>query len=665
MVGFLYLILAISFGCILIKRVCNVKKMYSAINSKLVDLPEILFILPAGATVGILLVAFLNYYLIYALNMFLNIPLNKIYMISIIIVSILLMIALAVNFKHTKRIEKIDKYYLKVILFLIIMACFLIFYGYFMRGSYLHLGPTIHSDLSPHTALVESFGNGANIPTMYSHFSNDGIRYHFFFYFFAGILKYLGMRLDFALNIPTIIGIVSALMLAGLFANLLSSSKKAYFWAPTLILFRSSFAIFDMIKGQSLLTFVSRVIHNTDWYHTTPYDEWGLWAINVYANQRHLIFGFAILLTIVMLFIPYVKKTVANLKKCSFKKGLHYLFLDLGSWKIQDFKLLVLVSLIIIALPYFHATVLITLLLILFVMAMFSENKLSYLIIAILAILSSYFQTAFFAGKVAGVVSFKPVFGFVMETTSIVIIIKYLIVLTGLTLILGWLYVFKKRDYLLILGIAFFAPVIFANVCQLSVDLLANHKFIQLTINLFSIFVGAFLGEYSLKKKTYFRQIVLIIMIFLLTATGISEWFIYINMNKYTSAFNELSDVTLWLKNNTEPTDTLLTPYWPMHSEYLSGRQIYYGWPYYAWSAGHNTAERSKKYFYLLRGCDDNIEKFIKLCQEEKIKYFIDTEEYYDFDDIGYEDYHREYITSNLKLVQEFPQEGTRIYQIY
>ena len=62
MVGFLYLILAISFGCILIKRVCNVKKMYSAINSKLVDLPEILFILPAGATVGILLVAFLNYY---------------------------------------------------------------------------------------------------------------------------------------------------------------------------------------------------------------------------------------------------------------------------------------------------------------------------------------------------------------------------------------------------------------------------------------------------------------------------------------------------------------------------------------------------------------------------------------------------------------------------
>ena len=120
MVGFLYLILAISFGCILIKRVCNVKKMYSAINSKLVDLPEILFILPAGATVGILLVAFLNYYLIYALNMFLNIPLNKIYMISIIIVSILLMIALAVNFKHTKRIEKIDKYYLKVILFLII-----------------------------------------------------------------------------------------------------------------------------------------------------------------------------------------------------------------------------------------------------------------------------------------------------------------------------------------------------------------------------------------------------------------------------------------------------------------------------------------------------------------------------------------------------------------
>ena len=70
-------------------------------------------------------------------------------------------------------------------------------------------------------------------------------------------------------------------------------------------------------------------------------------------------------------------------------------------------------------------------------------------------------------------------------------------------------------------------------------------------------------------------------------------------MNKYTSSFDENSEVTVWLKANTDSRDTLLTPYWSMHNEYLSGRQIYYGWPYYAWSAGHDTEGRSKKYYYL------------------------------------------------------------------
>lgn len=32
-----------------------------------------------------------------------------------------------------------------------------------------------------------------------------------------------------------------------------------------------------------------------------PYDNWGLWAVNVYANQRHLMLGVALLLILVIL----------------------------------------------------------------------------------------------------------------------------------------------------------------------------------------------------------------------------------------------------------------------------------------------------------------------------------------------------------------------------
>ena len=668
MVGFLYLILTIVFGCSLILRVCNVEELYCSINEKVSKLPRYLFVLPSGSVVGILLVTFFNYFLIYALNIVLGLSLDIVYAIAIVTVILLLILFSIINFKYVDRKRfslKENVYYFKIILFIILVACFLIFYGYFIRDGKLNLGNTVHSDLSPHTALVESFGIGGNIPTMYPHFSNDGIRYHFLFYFYAGILKYLGMRLDLALNIPTIIGIVSGLMLAGLLANLLSSFRKAYFWAPFLILFRSSFDIFDMIKGKPLLTLISRIIHNDMWYRTTPYDEWGLWAINVYANQRHLMFGFAVFMVVLILFIPYVKKTSEKLKNISFVNKIRYLFFNKDSLKISDFKLLILTSLIMMALPYFHASILISLLIVLFVMAIFSTNKLTYLIIAVLSILSSFVQTRIFAGKVSGIVNLKLALGFVMGHVSIIIILKYLLVLTGLTLILGLYYVFKKKNYLIIMAIAFIGLIVFANLCQLSIDNLANHKFIQVAINLFSILVGAFLSEYVVLKGGTLKKILWVIMIFLLTATGISEWFIYINMNKYPSEFDENSPVTLWLKENTNPTDTLLTPYWSMHNEYLSGRQIYYGWPYYAWSAGHDTDNRSKTYFYLLKGCNNNINEFIKICRQEQIKYLIDTAEYFDFEDIGYDGYHREYITDNLTLVKSFPNEGVRIYAIY
>ena len=74
-----------------------------------------------------------------------------------------------------------------------------------------------------------------------------------------------------------------------------------------------------------------------------------------------------------------------------------------------------------------------------------------------------------------------------------------------------------------------------------------------------------------------------------LTATGVSEWATYFNLNKGYTSVNINSPVTKWIMENTDPSDVFLTPTWSMNRFILAGRPMYYGWPYYAWSAGHDT----------------------------------------------------------------------------
>ena len=48
------------------------------------------------------------------------------------------------------------------------------FYSYYLnRDGMLKVGYSVFSDLSPHTAMTSSFGEGDNVPTEYMHFPND------------------------------------------------------------------------------------------------------------------------------------------------------------------------------------------------------------------------------------------------------------------------------------------------------------------------------------------------------------------------------------------------------------------------------------------------------------------------------------------------------------
>lgn len=1023
MLAILYLILCAVFGmCFVGLCVPDVRRLYIACSpaaKSITHIPNTLFTVPAGIVTGMMCVPFFNYYVTLGLTYIFNngplcMKLGVLITFAFFIWMILTCLVL-INRKRIKREELrsagstmiedyrsniVDALFYGIVTILITAtATFLMFYTYRINGTTLQSGFSTFSDLSPHTAMVSSFGKGFNFPTQYMHFSGDGIKYHFFFYFLAGMLEYLGLPIDYAINLPSIIAMVCALVLLGLLAVLISSRRIAFAVAPVLVFFRSSLNAFVHIKelmaeGNTLQQAVKAILEFNQWYKVTDYDDWGIWAINVYPNQRHLMLGVAVIIIMVIIFLPFVRRLGISLSRSEdFGDGVKTFAFSKNAWLTRSGDPLYPVSIAFLAcvlvsiMPYFHGSCLIALLLVLFGMAIFSESRLLYLIVAVFAVGSSYAQTLAFSGGYSNVVSFKFAPGFILDKPSVADLAHYLYIVTGLTIILALVFavtvlivdiVRKKPVYRFLLFLCALNPMIFAFLFQVTLEKLANHKFIQVSLILLDVFVAALIanlffiplkirkaaeaeaydpsedeeddvdassddGDLAVttistgagvrtpvlavgsafgepleekkedpldieamdshtgidadisglngdsdtapaKEKEEIKEepvpaellfgdekkeseeetdeeadefseetdpeesasedtgsednssdednkaeeekasetegsndseksddseakagvealaalfgeeinhskdseetseedkeesseekaddkktddsddsdeavmestpepahasmrpgsiamnqvkfgedepddeddsnvliqssnevvevveadeliskeelnpselkhepvktkkekgiplaawialelagcILAIALMVPLTATGISEWATYINLNKGYTSVNINSPVTKWIMENTDPSDVFLTPRWSMNRFILAGRPMYYGWPYYAWSAGHDTYTRETIYLWLITGCDNDIEEFTRYCKERHIRYLIADSEFYNAEFDNGVTFNREFVEKNLTHAAYFAEEDTTIYRIY
>ena len=394
-----------------------------------------------------------------------------------------------------------------------------------------------------------------------------------------------------------------------------------------------------------------------------------------------------------------------RLLKCE-KKDIFKTFIaarEAWLWSKEDplhpAGILILSSIIVAVMPFYHGSALIAVLLVLLIMAIFSESRIVYASVAVCALLSSFIQTKIFAGGAGNVVNFQYVPGFVSEDKTPAGVLHYLLIVTGLTLIIAFVFAVallvrdimkKKPVYRSILAVAFTAPMVFAFNYQVSLEMLANHKFIQITLILLDIFVAGAIsvlfvppvkkkdeaataeenkGKFTKSVYILIRIATILAAVILfvpLTATGVSEWASYINRNKNYVIVNTESDVVKWIEENTEPGDVFLTPQWAMDRFYLAGRPAYYGHAYYAWSAGHDTATREQIYYWLISGCDNNIDEFRRYCREREIRYLIYDPDFYTYQYPEGIEFNADFFSQNLQQVAYFSGErGTIIYQIY
>jgi len=622
-------------------------------------------------------------------------------------------------------------------LVLFTLAAFALFYySFHVNGHMIDAGYSVFSDLSPHTALISSFSNGLNFPTEYPHFPGEGIRYHFLFYFLCGNLNLMGLRIDHALNIPSALTMICCFILLGVLAVLITGRRATFWLAPVLVLFRSSYAIVTQISdlaanshivtaaevatlpasvsSNSVLLAIHRFFTNTVWIGDTPYDNWGLWAVNVYANQRHLMLGVALLLILVIIFLPHVRRMFLHVRKAEgMKDKIRQFMFCREAWlprqndPLRPYSLILIALLIVICMPFFHGAALIAALVLLFGMAIFSENRLAYLAVALCSVGSALLQAQFFSGGAANVASLTFLPGFVVENPDLLNIAIYLGKVTGLVSILMLILLFTQKNlYRSVLILIFGLPTLFAFLFGVSKEITANHKFIQISLILFTIFLAGLLaflwkpfasakdstgsngdaaaqpsGQAAAEPSARPAEVAaqrrhspgrifallgtrtLAVILFLtLTATGISEWVVYYNLNKNSVEMNLNSSMVDWIEKNTEPRSVFLTAPYAMNTFFLSGRYAYYGHPYYAWSAGYDTESRMDIYRQLLTGCGGSLENFTKLCRQENITYILVDNDLRSISDFTFDE---SFFNNNLDLVASFPDEnGTIIYKV-
>lgn len=484
-----------------------------------------------------------------------------------------------------------------------LLACILMWTTFFIKGDRLYVGVSVFSDFSPHIGMIRSFSYGNNFPTAYSHYAGEDIRYHFMFQFLTGNLEYLGLRLDYAFNLPSILSFVFAFLLLYLLAVKITGKLGAGILSCMLFAFRSAKTLFTYLARLPEGTNIFKALaDNSDFISDTPHEDWGLWNLNVYCNQRHLAFGLAAVFLVLILFLPRLYEMFENIKKPGDEKtgnklkyffaALKRIFITKEGWLVQDYKSAITLGIILGAMGFFHGAAVICCMLVLFVMAVLSARRLEYAITAGITLFLVKLQTLFFIK--GPVVSTEFLFGFISENKTLFGAASYLERLLGILpfVILAAFCLEKGAGRYLIA--AFTVPLLFAFTVSLTVDVTVNHKYIMMSCILLGIYAAALLMR-LFERKDLLLRLVGIFLLISLTSTGIYDFITVLKKNRPESAIvlNLEDPLTKWVEANSDSKDLFLTASYALNQMVLGGAMLYEGWPYFPWSAGYDTDYRT------------------------------------------------------------------------
>ena len=526
-----------------------------------------------------------------------------------------------------------------------LLVVILMWRTFFVSHDQLYVGLSVFSDFAPHLGMIRSFSHGNNFPTVYSHFTGEDIRYHFMFQFLVGNLEYLGMRIDWAFNLPSAVSMISVFSLLYVLAVRISGKRAVGYLSGLFFAFRCSPSFFTYLakipQGSNIL---QTIRENISFIGYTPKEEWGLWNLNVYCNQRHLAFGICVLLIIINLFIPLLysmadrwQVLVQGLEDKGWKNRLkqvfRFSFLSKEGWLPKSIVCPIAAGVLLGLSAFWNGATLLAAIMILFFLAIISDRRLEFLITAVITAVLSLVQTNFF---IHGENMMNPefLFGFIAENPTLFGTLRYIALLCGiLPLVLAASLCVMKgvRRYLLF---SFSIPFIFSFLVSLTVDVTVNHKYIMVSIMLMNIFAAVLLVR-LFENKNLILRILCGLIVFVMTITGIYDFRTVRqrNLPAYDLVFSMEDPLVEWIDENTDSQDIFLTAPYALSRAVLGGAMLFEGHAYYPMTAGYDTDTRYQLMRQMFEA--ESQSELIRLIEENKIDYVIidiDTRQSEEFD---------------------------------
>lgn len=462
------------------------------------------------------------------------------------------------------------KYKFEIIIFLIALmfSWWLMFSSFSYKQGFMEISSKSWSDFASHIPLIRSFSLGNNFPPQYPLFSGPIIRYHFLFFALVGLLEKSGLRIDLALNIPSILGFSFLILMIYIFAKGFFKSKVVGILSIIFFLFNGSLEFIQLFsKNLPLKDIFTSVITSNKFLAFGPYDNnivSAFWNLNIYTNQRHLALSFGSAILIIYLFS--VKKINLNYKKSLF------------------FGLIIAIMFLL------NMAVFLMLDVVLFFIFLLIYKERKYLFFILLS--SSLFSLPFYLlersrDSISGI---SIHFGYLVANLNLLNFINYWIQNFGLHLLLitGAFILCDKEKRRFLLSVFFL--FIIGNLFQFSPEVAANHKFFNFFM-IFGVMYSAYFIYFLWKRSLLIRPF-LVIIIFFLIFSGLIDFFPIFNDYKIPLADYPANKDILWIIKNTKPDSVFLNSNYLYTNSTLAGRKNFLGWPYFAWSQGYDTTDR-------------------------------------------------------------------------
>ncbi|MBR7020719.1 MAG: hypothetical protein IKI15_06655 [Lachnospiraceae bacterium] len=475
-----------------------------------------------------------------------------------------------------------------------------------IHGEIIIASPVVE-DFALHVNLIRSFSVWEKVPAQFPYFTGAGINYHFMMDFLAGNLELLGLRIDFAYNLPSILAMTA--FFCGVYECFfrLCGKKNYCHFVWLLVMFRSSLGIFRFLKDNAGNLREAFKLNRT-YMGATEYEWWGIYQSNSLLNQRHLIFGYAAAMFVVSLFLPYLIRGLqerAEIRKECAGTGLTSRIKAIFRKEAMPRKKSSVLTAVYAGLclgmcGLFSAHSVIASLLLLFVIAWFSSDQVSFLITAVIAAGLSCLETSLCTESM-GLFELRFVKAWVLENASFGAVLKHFWLLLGIMiplLIIRFLCADAVNRVMIAASVILFA---FGFHVLMSPEPLQNHKYMLLAIYWFGIQAGiALCNLLSAGRKRITRigcMITTLMLLVPLTATGVYD--LYLVLEKCKTEYGYKYECTPpfleWAEDNGVDRDTLfLAPDNFIGMMTTCGFQNYNGYYGFVHDAGYDATTRQE-----------------------------------------------------------------------